>query len=513
MGLKATLLKYPLEKYDGSNMELWRSFALGMQKKFPGKYKYGDSKEFSLRILTGVKVCPQRPYLKRFREIQTNVLRFPSYGIVMEMRLNNWFEENGQGPLSTSEMERAYSGETKWINGVSKISIKEHVFGVRELLKDSNSIGVSLSPVPLERIDTDLVRLKNAKGIHTYSPTCFTKLMQHPLIEPVGRPLVIVPSGKIKIDTTFISRKFKEAAKKLFPNCTRFLPNIRLDQKSEEKQHDAFYLYLFQNDYDINKFPAAIDFLRKKENVKARFKIVRQKTLNNDHSIDNIVYDLFLIDGGMPWSSVPGRIEQVLSLDAGHDYESQKSRWASCLYGIETNSLKLSAKNIRLNEQITMDTINSLNIQKCVNEIHLWRDGRFHDNEPELFEALGFPRNNMFAFTKNPKAVLFRGNVETPEPPEFGDAVYYPDGSILMQTCEAIRDGYELPIRIKCDRGTINEDYVSLIFSLCKQPALGYKNSVRLPSPIYWADRVSKMQSGEWLKVVGRGSGLLDVIP
>jgi hypothetical protein len=69
------------------------------------------------------------------------------------------------------------------------------------------------------------------------------------------------------------------------------------------------------------------------------FKITRSETYANSFAVENIVYDLFILAGGLPLEidGIHSHSYQYIGLDAGHD---STSRWVSVCIDPEKNKME-----------------------------------------------------------------------------------------------------------------------------------------------------------------------------
>jgi hypothetical protein len=424
----------------------------------------------------------------------------------IELSLRNLFEAENMGVVSTSEISNHFPSDAKWIRSTSQITLQKHVSSVKDFLIDAQDIGWCLPLIKLNQINIDNISLRNAQNIIDYNEGCFRQIMQYPYIEAAGRPLVVIGPNKISCESAVV--QLKNVKNKLFPNSKRFLLDYTTKTTLESIHTNSLSLIILPDSVDVEESPQWLNYFHDIEKKGMLFKPIKQSTIENYYAWHNIIFDLFMIDGGIPWIGNNITEENIVAIDAGHDTLNRESLWVATSYCTRSNNIRLSTHKTSLNESFDDTTIKALQIENYGKNTCLWRDGKFHKSDRESLHKCGFKEENLYSFIKEPQAVMFRGNIDNPQPPKFGDALRYPDGSVLLQTIETKSD-YRRPIRVK----TPKDSMVADIIALCKQPITGFMHPNRLPAPLYWADLVSKKEKGGWLKVVGRSWNLKDIIP
>lgn len=503
--LGSTLFEYGESGFDGNNRRLWGEIAEDTANHYPNRYRFDQNQAMGLRFLESIALCPLESSVSRVRILQANVIRHAQQSIYIELSLGNIFERSGSGCLSTAEISARNPRIAKWIREVSQVSLREHVGAVRQFICDADELGWDLPMVDVEAIETSEIILVNNDGKHRYRDRVLRTLARNPLYRGQGRPIsLITRSGE---HTSSAMRGLREKIALFNGKGKNALPAINTMPPMTLFSDDHVGVVLVPDHVDFGSDHEWRDYLATLEQGHRRFKIVKESTIQNRFASENIGFDLFLLDEGCPWAGqylAPG---DIVAVDAGHHREQRVSLWVSTGYNTNNNQITMGFDIGKLHEDLPASVVEKLPTLTQTQPVAFYRDGRFHKGEVDRITQQGMQKDSVFSVTKRPGAVLFRGSIENPESPVFGDCVRYPDGSILMQSIEPSSSDYDRPIRL---RGCSNvpNDVVTDVLTLCKQPTLGLFRGSRLPAPIYWADLASKRTVAGWAKAIGRGWGV-----
>ena len=181
----------------------------------------------------------------------------------------------------------------------------------------------------------------------------------------------------------------------------------------------------------------------------SRFKLAMESSLGNRFALENICHDLFLIDDGWPWVGEYDLLADCIAVDAGHDVSNEVSLWVAAAYRLKKNGISMRFNAGRLHEDLPDAVLADVERLSAGEKRTFFRDGRFHKGEIAALNDRGIDRDDIYFVTKNPGAILFRGSMDAPELPKFGDCLRYPDGSVLLQSLEPGAADYERPISLR----------------------------------------------------------------
>jgi hypothetical protein len=510
--LYATAYEFYEGGFNGSNRDLWRSLCEDVTRLFPEKYSATTKRPFTLRVDTEVAMSPDKR-LRRYRLLQANVIRRPI--AILELSGANLFTDT-QGKVLDSEAMEANMPNAAWVRKAGCISLSEHLRLINDFLIAADEADWYLPPVELRSVELPPVQLCQDDVIIDYQNGHRMKpLLRHPAHYPPPWTLGLA-ADTLPAQTTLA--RLQRAFVDLFPD-QRARPRATVAmQPSSSLESDADVMLILVPAHEDLTTTRWTTLLRRLEAAGRRFKIAKPETLRNCYACQNLLYDLFLLAGGVPWTvrTQRGRNDLMLALDAGHSSEREVSRWVKSLFRTADNSISLSihesyggtAEHL---EESALDTLLKQGADG-VSTVH--RDGRFLREKAAFLKRIPPGVNHVLEVTKHPHALLYRGSVDSPQPTSFGDTVTYPDHSVLVQTIEQKPSDYRRPLRIRSVSGrTVSEEALLDLLSLCKAPTLGLYNHSRLPADIYWADLVSKLTRTGWIKGVGRGFNLECIIP
>jgi len=396
----------------------------------------------------------------------------------------------------------------KWVRNVSDISLTAHIHAVSTWFRAAESAGWNPRRMPLTEIFPKKRFIIWGQG---------RKLLEGPFKSIIlARSPLRIPR---RIDLNLVTRtQYARSIEAFEAAFRRFWPSLPVSIRHARIEHfpmiapPALSLLAIPDDEDIVNSPW-IDWLRKSEAAGSLFKIVRQQSLRSSQALSNMCFDLFMLAGGVPWAAdIEEQDATVLGLDAGHNRDERWSRWVCARLKVGDNTISCCTTRTELAEHIPTAAAGRILPTGGDSEVlTVFRDGRFMSESPQDIS----PRGMTVSVVKHPRAVLYRQFGSRLRSAKFGDALLYPDGRVLLQTSSNrdVGSNWKMPIRISVEHREQIERAVYLTVLLCRQPALGVYQQPRLPSPVYWADLISKTTSDGWPKVVGRGLGLESIIP
>lgn len=483
-------------------------------KSSQGQLEIIDGQRPSLVLPSWAHKSLDPPGLHRFLDLRFRVLwpRSDSPGI--EVCGGNCFTLNpdsrGTAPvrISPAEIHERYPAAAKWLRNASDISLTAHLHAVSTWFRAAESAGWKPKRLPLEELKPTDSCIESGQGRQRLEEPFRSIVLSK---TPVRSPPCI--------DLTMIGRnKDLRAASAVKVAFRRWWPSLPVSIRYADIDQRPFIdppglsLLVIPEDENIHHSPW-VDWLRVSEAAGNLFRIVREPSLRSSDACTNLTFDLFMLAGGIPWTAaVDQEDEVVLGLDAGHDRDQRWSRWVAARMEVGDNKTSCKLVRTQLAEHIPTTAIaRLLPSDWAASGLTVFRDGRFHsENRRDIS-----PEGMTVEVVKHPRAVLYRHLNGHLRPARFGDGLIYPDGRVLLQTSSNrdVSSSWKMPIRISVEYREQIERAVYLTVLLCRQPALGVYQQPRLPSPVYWADLISKTTSEGWPKVVGRGLVLESIIP
>ncbi len=516
--LRATVFNISGENTAQSNKDIWKSIAERVCRESKGAFSTIPEKYFSIAVQDSCSKNANRPDLVHFKTVQANIIRVHGQMTLIELSAGNLFcskTKNGVPgcALEQNLLNTVHKKHSVWIRNKSSISLTEHIRIVTLFLNVSRKAGINLQETDLDvvRETSKGVFLRNGTGVQAYQPGINKNLLKNPLrIPPPWTLAVVYPYGQRNLSLKSLMSSFKY----LLAGHSGLKRVVSIDRRSVLTCDESVLLFALKDNEELRGSEAEY-LLQRLESEGKRFKLSRCSSIDNRFAADNIAYDLFLLSGGIPWiAEIPeDSPHNFIAFDAGHNVEKSLSRWVSCLYQTKTNEVKIRHTVGKLAEHINSSVLDAIwpLISGPQDKTAVLRDGRFLREARHFFNKYTSESVYTAEVTKHPKAVLFRGEMGAPTAPYFGDSLKYPDGSILLQTLEVKKGGYQRPLRIKnAEDNGITGTMVNDITSLCKAPSLGLYQTTKYPAVIYWADLCSKLNYSGWAKAIGRGFGLSD---
>lgn len=471
--------------------DLLREIARDVADEYPDKYEAIGTHRAVVGIRDSRVHFPQDKQHCRYRTIAANAVRLDG-GLALEFCVANRFEPEP----STS----GHPGYDKWRNNASRIEWPEHIERVRDFVLDAEDAGWLMPLAEVRDTCEVAVNCINGDGVTPYRPKLFSHLARQPLRAADGISLKIVDMAGV--DRSKMEAPFRQALAASFVGTPIDAIQVSSTPTPSPLTRHEMGLLVVSSRWT----PAANDlttkYIAEMEQAGHLFRICQDSTLSNGYARNNIAFTLFKLAGGVPWSTELRQHRRILALDAGHDAERRRSQWCAASLDTETEQIEIHHTRVGLREDLTEATVNRLLEQTSSGHDEVWRDGKWHKHDRTWFESDAVD-SSFHELVKNPRAVLFRGSLEDPSPPAFGDCVQLDRHHWLLQSLEASGlTGYSRPLRL---RGAVDEDQVHDILALTKRPLDSLSHSSRLPSPMFWADRASKLSISGWMRAVGHG--------
>ncbi len=456
--------------------------------------------------LYSVNKANEKSSLCHYLGVQSEFYRSSDGGLYIAISGANLFTDNDYfSPLTNDEINIKYQFLNKWVKANSQLNLQKHLFIVEKIYQSMKYSGWEIIQLPSQDITDTEFQFRNKSGVYKETFPKTKLLLRNPLASPDAWELRII------CNTNFYGlwrESLIRAMHSLFPNGGIKLKNIQHGSYSDldAQKRIIGILVLSQND-NFNSFELQ-GIVQDMEAKGALFKVARLETYLNCFAVENIVYDLFLLAGGVPWKidDINADDFQFIGLDAGHDVKNQFSRWVSVCVDPDSNQVTALWKDTKLGEHLTFDNLEQLlSIRNGSKSSIIFRDGRFLSERTNIHGFFTSNKDQAIEVSKYPKAILYRSVGNKAISAEFGDKYLLPHKGELVQTLKN-NSQYSFPLKLNCISGrTIKDSVMNDFLGLCMTPQLGLSNRSRLPAPVYWADLISKLDAQKWAKSIGRG--------
>lgn len=395
----------------------------------------------------------------------------------------------------------------KWARSVSSTSIQEHVTRVNEFVSYCCSVGIELSNTVLDALQVNAT-IRTGSGSYK-SPSFDSKLG---LLDPYRRPRscsIVVHSGNSQVAESCISQ-LRLAQSRLLgqePFVERWL-STGLEAKGFTSGDLHLVIVPDSVDFTLDLKWQRLFYTLERNGLK--FKVVNQSRASDRFVCGNLIFDLFQKAGGVPWTVDFSDPRLICAVDAGHHKELGLSRWTACRFSKEKLRQRIYLEDVQLAEQIPPGVCTKLFAKLSGTNSLILRDGRSHKSDRDYFAEANL---DVVEVNKRPNSVLYEqseGGISAAQP---GTYIRYPDGSILLQSAmNPYTKDYTRPIRLT-SLHALTDEIISDLQGLALLPSTTMSHSIRLPLPLYWADLASKLNNGDWAKVLGNGWSLQELVP
>lgn len=473
-------------------------------------YQLIPKRRYGVIDLSTESFCDSSKTLKNFKIIKPEFFRDEQGSYYFSLSVGNIFTDSEECiSIPNNELNTKYYKHKQWVRSVSSLSLSQKLSIINRFIDTLKSAG--FDPVLLEGQEVNNFKLifKNGAGSYEGSFPKTKTLLRNPFSFPDDWELRVIcdesqfPEWRKKLITALNS---------LFPNGGARLRNIQHGRAEDLSYSGRIFGILVLTDKSF----IDVDFKRKLlalESSGKRFRLMRDETIDNDWAIENILFDLFTIAGGIPWTIEKEKTinDEYIAIDAGHLPSENKSRWVSVNYSSERNSIKAYWTDAPLGEHLSENGYSKLLTSvDTKTDATIYRDGRFLRERNFVKETSSNDELSIYEVVKYPKVLLYRENNGRVEAARFGDYFRLPNGNYLLQTQHSNKEkDYHGPLKlISLHEDEINYESIHSFFSLCCMPLLSLTNMPRLPAPIYWADLISKLDETKWAKAIGRGFNL-----
>ena len=489
MSTKATIFDLGEVDLRRPNVDIIEELALSLREEFPERYCNPRNRHALATINSTRKTFRAQETCWCERVVRASVRR-SSDGAVLELGLGNEFSD----ACSAAELE-ANPDFRKWKKAASVIRWQEYVDSIRAVLIDLQDIGwyLPLAAVTSLRAEPPIIH-NGATRVRGY-PRNLSSLVRKP-IRRADASVVGVKAAWSGAVPENVSTLLAYGGSPLFSGSPKF-------RAAHVKDEIPASIILLPDRKQLRPDDDEIGLISECERRGERFAVCKVGSLSNEFARANILFGLAMALGAVPWTTPLKRERVISALDAGHNAAARKSRWAIAQYRTDNCELDVRVRDGALEENLD-DFLSDegLSIDPACRE--LWRDGKLHARDRGLITQR-FQSDGVVELVKHPDVALFRGSLASPDPPEAGDAVVGPDGSVLLQNSPASRNaGYHAPVRARTDDYDIAMLCDDLLALTCR-PTRSLYHLSSLPAPVYFADRASKLSLTGWLKAVGNG--------
>lgn len=490
MTIRATVFDLGEVDLERSNLDVIKELSVSLIEEFPKIYGTPPSRYSLASIIPSRKVFPSQPGCWCQRVARAGIRRFSNQAY-LELGLGNEFS-----PSCDQESTQADQSFKKWKKAASDIPWLEHVEAIRHVLVDLQEAGWFLPLAQTRCYKARPPKLESGGKLITGFPSRLSDL---------GRtPLRRIPATSIAVKGAWADAPVSRVARELNSGCgsNLFLKRPAFRAASAGEHSDIAILLVPQN-RPLSPGNPEVELVAEIESTGAIFSVCQPGSLTNRFALANILFGLAMRQGAVPWTTRLHRERVITAVDAGHMPAKQKSRWAIANYDTTSLQASVQVRDGVLEENLD-DLLSDNTTAGSARSTELWRDGKLHSRDRKLI-AKRFPSAGVVELIKRPDVVLFRGNLDSPEPPQPGDSVINPDGSALVQNSVASRSGaYKQPIRARSEDFN-EEELCDDLLALTLRPTRSLYHTSILPAPVYFADRASKLSIDGWLRAVGNG--------
>ena len=507
MTIRASIYEIDDDRTHTNPLGLWAAIGDSVTSYVSGKYDKENCKKYELRLPSTGKASP-RGKLIRYRAISASIRRHDRSSVtLMDVSVSNIFVDSENSKLFVRTAD--YPEHAHWIRDVSKIPLAEHVDMAKQFVADISSSGYKIQDANLESLTLPPAKLYNNVSEFTLPEGSILKCALHPIhaVETDISFAVVTPSIFF---SESIASKLSDKVNQFYRSGTRLPPKVF---GSKTLINSCVNLIVLSDTADLNKWPKFRNRLRAAERDGIRFKIIRSSSVNKAYPLVNIAYELCLLGGMIPWQPLKNQ-PAFCSIDAGHCTDKKRSRWVK----VESDKFQAisdtQVKNTTLAEHIPSHLYESM-WPSDIGAIFC-RDGRLASERSYYSERGKKENHSIIECKKHPKSVIWRedNNTNIVRAGGQGDCVIDSHRDFLMQPTGQNMPDAKKPIRLTIDE---NQDkaieLAQSFFEHYGMPGLSLFNTSRLPGTLYFADLISKLTEDGWIKIIGHGLRIDDVIP
>ncbi len=503
MAIKATVYRWRNWGGDPRPKALWERLKNQLLPHLQNDYLVIDGLFRALAIYNGKQ---ERQGWCHFPTLKARFIHHES-DCYVELSLRGCFcpGEQALRSVASSDLPDNLQG---WVRSVSSKSVATHVTAVRDFVTRCNQAGIELEEVSFKSDVASPTFTTGAGDISGKDLSVFSSLVS-PLRAAVSKSLIVhtyYPDSA----GSFV-RSLRDAHRQILGE-QGFIDEVSIAGFNKESfQRDCLHILLVPGASDFVKDVSWQRLLYRLERSQIAFKVVKASNAHDRFVVRNLIFDLYVKAGGVPWAARFKDQRLVCALDAGHSSELSLSRWVGCRYSKKDQRQRLYYQDCGLAEQVPENIADKLLAKLSSENSLILRDGRMHKSDAEFTRRAGL---DVIAINKRPTAVIYEEAGDQIRVVPKGTYLEYPDGSVLLQSAigSATKD-YVRPIQLSSRSMALSSAVLSDIQALVELPSLSSMHSIRLPLPVYWADLASKLNSSDWVRVLGNGWKLEGLVP
>ncbi|SEA22656.1 hypothetical protein [Marinobacterium iners] len=503
MAIKATVYRWRNWGDDPRPKVLWERFKNQLLTVHQHDYQVVEGPLRALAVCAGKQVhngwC-------HFPTIKAHFMRHDRK-VYVEMSLRGCFCLDNQTvkSIASSDLPDNLQG---WVRSVSGNSIADHVEAVRDFVTRCNLAGLELEEANLKSGIARPVFATGAGDITTDELSALTALGS-PWRAAVPKALVVHTCDPDRAHR-FLGN-LRDTQRQIF-GSSLFIDGISVAGFQKESfQNDCLHILLVPGLSDFVKDVSWQRLLYRLERSRVIFKVVRASNALDRFVVRNLLFDLYVKAGGIPWIAKFNDQRLVCALDAGHSADLGLSRWVGCRYSKKDQRQRIYFQDCGLAEQVPEAIAAKLLVKLTSENSLVLRDGRMHKSDTQFSSRAGL---DVIAINKRPTAVIYEEDNGRVAVASTGAYLEYPDGAVLLQSAvgSSSKD-YIRPIHLSSRTVSLSSEVISDLQALVELPSLSSMHPIRLPLPVYWADLASKLNSSDWVRVLGNGWKLEGLVP
>ena len=483
-----------------SALDQWHEVAARLAGTFPDRYVAGADVRWRLPLRDAVARSPDAA-LVRYRTIDVALRRSPGRPALLDVEVGNLFSLASKR-VPVAQATATHPAQARWVHAASCVALDEQARCISRFIDDLKLLGINAEPAACRTVRIDLPRVVDASGEQVMRFEGRRAAYRKPAVPlPADAGFAVVASTPTNAHATadIVCTMLRE----LLGRAVGHVSRVRRAQAA------AVNLVLLDPSVDLATDVAMRDVLRDWEARGIRFKLARSDAMRDRFAALNIVAELVHMAGARPWLTAQPQCSAV-SLDAGHDHDSDRSRWVS----VESDA-GLGITAVR-----ALDTARAEHLPPAVLD-ELWpsgdhqvlfRDGRLSQERERVIRRAAAACCAVLEIKKSPRALLWRNTRRGPLPAATAEAVIDPHDEWLVQTAPSSARDPVRPVRLRMHGGDPCE-LAARFIAQHAMPGPSLFHTARLPGAPGLADRISKLTAIGWTRAIGRGYRLSQLVP
>lgn len=505
MKVNASIYEFSESSTSYSNRDLWAKICFDLSSNYPDIYRFDKDSHFKVVLKNQMLLSPTKQ-LARFRVIRASIRRMLGKPALMDISVSNRFSSIESGYCDRVEsLSKQYPSEAKWIRRAQRIGLSEHIQLINIFLKDLDATGWRFANAKLGVSKLSFANIHNGSEEFSFDEVSIPRLIKNPYRKIPANTIFVVGSSDPK-KAKIVADRLRDRIPRLLGVSSNQIPTV-VDYPRLSKGN--VNLWVLDDNLNFLEHSEFRDRIRSAEQQGIKFKFCKYSNTSNVPALTNIIYDMCLMAGLVPYVTVD-EVPNICSVDAGHNSKQNLSRWVY-VESLNNHSInKVKVFDTELAEHLPENLVNEF-WPKLEDTIY-FRDGRFTQEKSRLKTMALRDNVELIECKKSPASIIWRSVGGENFISNAGDCVVDPHGEILLQTIKQNNNDYVRPIRLK-SYGYDVIGAATIFFQHQTMPTFSIYNSPRLPGSLYYADLISKLTKEGWPKVVGRGLGLSKIIP